>query len=100
MNSLALYAILNDQVLASGSSSDDGGSIGLVFLLSGFVFYGIIYFRYRNSNKRHHHESETEATLLNMQEDDQLVQHKTGLRNSKMSGANNHEVRGARQKFF
>jgi len=101
MLTLAALVTANDQVLASGSSSDgDGGFVGLLFMLSGFIFYALMYFRYRNANKRHHHESETEATLLNLRERDDFVQSRKGLSNRTMSGANNHEVRGARRKFF
>lgn len=90
----------HDYVLASSSSGDDGGGLGLVLFASGFVFYGVIFFKYRNVNKRHHHESETVATLHDMQEDDDFVEHRTGLRQSSLSGANNHEVRGSQRKFF
>lgn len=89
-----------DYVLLASSSSDDGGGFGLVFLASGFVFYAIVYFMYRNTNKRHKHESETEAATHNMRADDQLIRSMKGLSNSKMSGANNTAVRGALRKFF
>lgn len=99
---LALHTLASagDQVLASSGSSDDGGGLGFAFLASGIVFYIVMYLRYRNSDKRHNHESETEATLLNMQQTDELVKRRTGLSNSRMDGANNNEVRGARQRFF
>lgn len=77
------------------SDSDSGKSIGYVFFLSGFVFYGIIYLKYRNVNKRHHHESETEATKLNIVAADAKVGEEKGLRNSRMNGANNTRVDGA-----
>lgn len=77
------------------SDSDSGNSIGYVFFLSGFVFYGIIYMKYRNVNKRHHHESETEATKLNLVAADAKVGEEKGLRNSRMNGANNTRVDGA-----
>ncbi|WP_062213858.1 hypothetical protein [Demequina oxidasica] len=101
MTTSAMVLAVHDQVLASGGSSgDDGGFIGFIFLLSGFAFYALMYFRYRNADKRHRHESETEATLLNMKKGDTFVRSKTGMSNSRMSGANSHEVRGARRKFF
>lgn len=83
-------------VLASSSSEDGGfGAIGYVFLLSGFVFYGYVFFRYRNVTKRHRHETETEATRVNTQQTDEKVQSLTGLTSSRMSGANNTAVEGA-----
>lgn len=82
-------------LLARSSSGGSSSAFGLVFLLSGFVFYGYVYFRYRNVGKRHHYESETEATKLNLQQTDERIQSLTGLTNSRMSGANNTAVRGA-----
>ncbi len=82
------------QVLAADGGDEDGRGLGLLFLLAGPVFYGIIYMRYRNSDKRHHHESETEATALEMREDDAFVQSRKGLSNSSMQGANHTAVRG------
>lgn len=100
MLTFAAWSTAHSEVFAAGLSDDDSGGLGLIFLLSGFAFYAVIYFRYRNVDKRHRHESETEATMLNMQEQDEFVQSKKGLRNSKLTGANNNEVRGARRKFF
>jgi cbb3-type cytochrome oxidase subunit 3 len=101
MLTYAIFATANDQIMASSGSSDDGGGfIGLAFLASGFIFYAAIYFKYRNTNKRHHHESETEATLLNMEAQDEFVQARKGLSNRKMTGANNNDVRGSQRKYF
>lgn len=86
--------------VAAGSSDDEGGNFGLVFLLSGFIFYAVIYFKYRNVDKRHKHESETEATLHNMEAHDQFLEKRTGLSQREMAGANNNDVRGAQRKFF
>lgn len=77
-----------------GSSSGDPRLFGLVLLLSGFVFYGWVYLRYRNSDKRHMYESETEAKMLDVRGADQQVNTLKGVKNSKMRGANNREVRG------
>jgi len=83
------------QVLAaSGSSDEDARGFGLLFLLAGPVFYGIIYMRYRNSDKRHRHEAETEAATHEMRVSDTFVQSRKGLSNSKMQGANHNDVRG------
>lgn len=83
------------QVLAD-TDSEGGGQLGLLFLLSGFVFYAFVYLRYRNTDKRHRHESETGAELHNVRAEDRLVRNLTGLSNAKMKGANNRSVRGAR----
>jgi len=88
------------QVLIASGSSDEGGNIGLVFLASGFIFYAVVYFMYRNVDKRHKHESETESSLHNLQERDTFVRSMTGLSNRRMNGANESAVRGALRKFF
>ncbi len=100
MHAFAAWLTANDQVLAASSSDDDGGSFGWVFLLSGFIFYGAIYMKYRNIDKRHKHEVETEATLHNMQGYDQFVESRKGLSEPNLAGANNKDVRGALRKFF
>ncbi len=82
-------------LLAESSSEGNVAAFGYLFLLSGFVFYGYVFFRYRNVGKRHHHETETESTKLNLQQVDERVQSLTGLTNSKIHGANNDSVQGA-----
>ncbi len=91
---------VSSQVLQASGSDDDSTGFGIFFLASGFVFYALVYFRYRNVNKRHKHESETEATMHNLREVDQKVKSLTGLSNSRMAGENGDEVRGARRRFF
>lgn len=83
--------------VSASSSDDDGGSgIAYLFLLSGIIFYVIMYIRYRNTDKRHMHESETKVEKLNIQKSDELVTRRKGLRNATMQGANDSIVRGAR----
>lgn len=87
--------LLGQAVLASSSSSEgDPRAFGLLFFLSGFLFYGFMYLRYRNSDKRHRHEAETEARMLDVRAWDQHVDTQKGVKHSKMKGANNREVRG------
>lgn len=101
MMTSAALATLNDHVLASSGDSEGGiGMVGLLFFLSGFAFYAVMYLRYRNSNKRNLHESETEATLLNMKTTDVLVKNMKGLKNRSMKGANNNDVRGSKNTLF
>lgn len=52
------------------------------------------YTRYRNKNKRHHHETETLSDIANLRVLDQRVDSVSNSRNSRMSGANEREVRG------
>lgn len=65
-----------------------------LFWLVGIVYFLVNYFRYRNSNARHHHETETKKKIRNIQKKDVLIRHITGLSNSRMAGANNTRVSG------
>ena len=65
-----------------------------LFATAGFVYYAIIYAKYRNKGARHSHEKETKSTLDNMRKKDAFVTKRTGLRNAKMEGANNRSIRG------
>ena len=44
---------------STGSSDDDNNTIFLLLLAGGFIFYGAMYLRYRNSDARHVYEKET-----------------------------------------
>ncbi len=77
------------------NTSDEEGNWGWLFLTAGFVFYGIMYARYRNKWARHYHEKETKATLSNLHRKDVFVKRKTGLTNPRMAGANNTSVSGS-----
>ncbi len=68
---------------------------GEVMFLSGIVYFGIMYARYRNAGARHIHELETETDIDNMQTVDDFMRHKKRMRNSRMSGANNEYVSGS-----
>ena len=63
-------------------------------LIAGFIYFGIMYGRYRNQGARHYHEKETEKEMKNLEKKDVLIKHKTGLKNSRMEGANNNRVNG------
>jgi len=65
-----------------------------IFLLSGIAYYIFMYIRYRNSNARHKHETETKKQMTNIRKVDTLVGRRTGLTNSRMQGANNTRVSG------
>ena len=69
----------------------DSEYVWLLFL-AGVLYYGFIYLRYRNTNARHRHESETNATMENVLQSDVFNKKLTGLSNSKMNGANNFSV--------
>lgn len=71
--------------------ADDFDYKGL-FLLAGFIYFFIMFLKYRNSNARHHHETETKKKILNLKKIDNFIRHETKLKNAKMSEANNTQV--------
>jgi hypothetical protein len=79
------------------ASSDIEGAAAapLILLASGFIFYWLMYTRYRNADKRHSHERETTSTAANLQSCDTFVKHKKGLSNAAMQGANHNRVEGS-----
>jgi len=93
MNTLAV--IHTGHVVASSSNGDSGGTFGLLFFLSGFVFYGFMYLRYRNVDKRHAHAKETETAIDNVQARDDFVGKRNRQRNRRMDGANERQIEGA-----
>ena len=83
------------------SPDSDEVSLGWLFLTLGFIYYGIMYARYRNKGARHHHEKETKSTMDNLFKRDNFVTRRTGLTRPRMVGANNTSVRGSTvQSFF
>ena len=80
---------------AIDDGSDNAALLPLALCLSGFIFYLVTYLRYRNTDKRHYHQKETTATEQNLQRYDQLVEHRTRLRNASMSGANDSTIEGS-----
>lgn len=64
------------------------------FLLAGFIYFFIIYGKYRNKNARHKYETETKTQMDNLRKIDRLIRRRTGLVNPKMEGANNTSISG------
>ncbi len=93
--SSSLLSLSGGLIQAASDSDGDPRNFALLLLLSGFVFYGYVFLRYRNADKRHRHEKETEADMHNVQLGDRFIRTRTGLRNSKMTDANNRSVRGS-----
>ena len=65
---------------------------GLAFALSGFLYFYYYYKKYRNTNARFGHETDTKTTMDNVKKSDVLVKQLTRLRNRRMNGANNSDV--------
>ncbi len=68
--------------------------LSFIFLLTGFIYFFLMYLKYRNSDARHHYETETKTQMSNLQKGDRLIKRETGLSNSMISGANNKKVSG------
>lgn len=64
------------------------------FLTLGFIYYFMMYFKYRNSSARHNYETETKTKMDNIRKVDNYIEKRTGLNSPKMSGANNLKVSG------
>ncbi len=67
---------------------------GWTFILLGFIFFAIMYARYRNKDARHKHEEETPSQKNNIKGYDNYVKRRTGLSNSRINGANNTSIIG------
>jgi len=88
-----VLAAAADAVASSGGDSGDGRVILLALLLAGPLFAGWVHLRYRNTDKRHHHESETRSQVQDVQADDTRTGSRTGLTSARMQGANSRKVR-------
>ncbi len=83
-----------DLLVTASSSSDDGSGLALLLLLAGPVFYGLMFLRYRNTDKRHRHESETKATMHDVRATDEYHRSLKGVSHRRMKGANNDRTGG------
>ncbi len=63
------------------NDEDDGAALFLLLFAAGFIYYGIIYAKYRNKSARHTYEAETKYEVSNMKKEDQLLQRKKQLKN-------------------
>lgn len=71
-----------------------------LFLLSGIIYFLIIYFKYRNSNARHKYEKDTKSQMSSLRKVDNYIERRTGLTSSTMNGANNNTVNGSGQNII
>lgn len=70
-----------------------------LFLLSGVLYFLIIYGKYRNSGARHNHEKDTKTNMSNLVKSDKLVRREKRLSDSKIKGANNTMVNGSLNSY-
>ena len=81
-------------VLVNSVDDDDNGVFFLALLLSGFIFYGAMYARYRNKAARHTYEKETKHDVYDLKNTDELKEHRKGLSNAKINGCNDSKIEG------
>ncbi|MBE6053146.1 MAG: TFIIB-type zinc ribbon-containing protein [Clostridium sartagoforme] len=67
-----------------------------IFLLSGFIYFGSMILKYRNSDARHEYETETKTIMTDLRKVDKFIKAKKRLTNSMMEGANNKSLKGKR----
>ncbi|ADG73781.1 conserved hypothetical protein [Cellulomonas flavigena DSM 20109] len=89
---LDVLAAAGDVLASAGGGEGDGRGLVLLLLLAGPLFAGWQHLRYRNTDKRHHHESETRSQMQDVQADDTLTGRRTGLKSARMQGANSRKV--------
>lgn len=63
-----------------------------ILLLLGFIYFAIMFLRYRNLNARHHYETETKKNISNVKRSDGFIRSERNLSNSKIQGVNNNSV--------
>lgn len=93
----ALVEILG--LIAMIFTKTDDNNWPWLFLLSGIIYFWMMYTRYRNSGARHSHETETKTNMTNLKEYDKFVKKRRRLDNSTMEGANNTKVTGNSNKL-
>ncbi len=63
-----------------------------LFLFVGFVYFFIMFSRYRNSAARHKYETETKTNVTNLRKVDTFIKSESELTNSRIYGANNNTI--------
>ncbi len=81
-------------ILLHTDTDDDGSLFWLLLFTAGFVFYGIMYSKYRNQNARHAYENETKTNILNLKKVDNFLEDRKKLKNSQIEGSNNTRLEG------
>lgn len=67
---------------------DDGSSWPLLLLLSGPIFFGLIYSRYRNRKEVHRYEEETDIEVNSLEKQDSYIKTLKGLKRSQIKDRN------------
>lgn len=83
----------------SSEIESDIDFLPLALLLSGFIYYGIIFSKYRNEEARHVYEKETVKQVSNLRRVDNFMMNRKRLTNSKIIGANSDDIYGEEIDF-
>ncbi len=78
---------------------DDDKPYNWILLVAGFVFYFVMYSRYRNAGASYSYESKTKFTVSNLKTMDVFVEKKKRLKNARIKDENSSAVRGKNFKF-
>lgn len=89
---LALIAALFLSIFVLDDS--DESNYVWALLVAGFLYYTMIFLRYRNTDAKHHHESETKREVSNLVVADEFVTSKNHVQNATIVGSNNMRVDG------
>ena len=81
-------------LVTQSDSDDDPSMLFLLLLLSGFIYYAIMYARYRNQNARHSYERETKNEITNLKKVDELIERRKGLKSSTINNRNDNKLEG------
>lgn len=87
---IAIILLLN----VDHSSDNDSSGILFILFLTGFVYYSVMYKKYRNQKARHNYESETDNLITNVVKKDEYIKERRGLSYRTMTGANNKRIDG------
>ena len=80
--------------IVTSSGDDDDNTFFLALLLSGFIYYGIMYARYRNKDARHVYENETKHTVENIKRYDNLLNKGIKSNNPDIENRNDSKIEG------
>ena len=89
---IAIYLLMQ----ADHSGDEDPSVFLFLLFLTGFVYYKVIYAKYRNQKARHKYESETENVITNIIKEDIYLKERRGLSSSRINGVNNQRIEGDR----
>lgn len=91
---IEIFGALLALILTLFVISDEETHYQWLLLLSGFIFYGLMYLRYRNADARHTYELETKREVANMRTRDDFIKERKRLRDSEIRGRNDTMRKG------